>query len=171
MPKIDNAVLTMLSALNASHEVTDTIAPVLSGALTDLHRIADALEKMTTPQVTINKYAPVTVTVDNPGAVFADNEPLESQVQRLATHIVSLDIGEPSQSQGAIDTAIRLLTELKERRNTPLPLGSADDFAAWLTVQPEMIKVGASEPVYPMFDALKKYQSIKQLTPDAKSPS
>jgi hypothetical protein len=38
-------------------------------------------------------------------------ESLESQVQRLADFIVEFVPGEPSQSEGAIDTAIRLLTD------------------------------------------------------------
>ena len=38
-------------------------------------------------------------------------EPLESQVDRLAKFILKEIPGEPSQNQGAIDTAIRLLKE------------------------------------------------------------
>jgi hypothetical protein len=38
-------------------------------------------------------------------------EPLESQVERLARFIMENIPGEPSQSEGAIDTAIRLLSE------------------------------------------------------------
>jgi hypothetical protein len=38
-------------------------------------------------------------------------EDLASQVDRLAKFIMSEIPGEPSQSQGAVDTAIRLLTE------------------------------------------------------------
>lgn len=42
-------------------------------------------------------------------ARLAENESLESQVNRLATFIMENIPGEPSQNQGAIDTAIRLL--------------------------------------------------------------
>lgn len=37
------------------------------------------------------------------------NESLDSQVDRLANYIMNNIPGEPSQNQGAIDTAIRLL--------------------------------------------------------------
>lgn len=43
---------------------------------------------------------------------MTDNEPLESQVNRLAEFIMHNIPGEPSQSQGAVDTAIRLLASL-----------------------------------------------------------
>lgn len=38
-----------------------------------------------------------------------DNEPLELQVERLAQFILDNIPGEPSQNEGAIDVAIRLL--------------------------------------------------------------
>ena len=44
------------------------------------------------------------------------NESLDSQVSRLASFIMSEIPGEPSQDQGAIDTAIRLLSRHAEVR-------------------------------------------------------
>jgi len=43
------------------------------------------------------------------GALPGGGEPLDSQVQRLADYILKEVEGEPSQNEGAIDTAIRLL--------------------------------------------------------------
>lgn len=43
-------------------------------------------------------------------------ESLESQVERLANFIMQNIPGEPSQSQGAVDTAIRLLTALQSEK-------------------------------------------------------
>lgn len=43
-----------------------------------------------------------------------DHEPLESQVNRLAEFIMAEVPGEPSQSEGAIDTAIRIITSLRD---------------------------------------------------------
>jgi hypothetical protein len=40
-----------------------------------------------------------------------DGEPLYLQVRRLGTYIIDHVPGEPSQSEGAVDTAIRLLTD------------------------------------------------------------
>lgn len=45
---------------------------------------------------------------------MTDNESLESQVKRLAEFITDWITGEPSQSQGAIDTAMRLLAEYSQ---------------------------------------------------------
>ena len=43
------------------------------------------------------------------------HESLESQVKRLAGFIIAEVPGEPSQSEGAIDTAIRIIRELQKR--------------------------------------------------------
>lgn len=45
------------------------------------------------------------------GTMKDENESLESQVKRLADFIMQEVPGEPSQAEGAIDTAIRLLKE------------------------------------------------------------
>jgi len=43
-----------------------------------------------------------------------DNEPLESQIGRLARFIMAEFPGEPSRPEGAVDTAIRLLRKCNE---------------------------------------------------------
>lgn len=65
------------------------------------------------------------------------------------------------------DERVRLQSEneslrhdLNEQRYA-MPAGSAADFAVWLTVQPNALKVGASETVYAIFDALKEYEKQK----------
>jgi hypothetical protein len=50
------------------------------------------------------------------GIPGADNEPLNFQTARLGTFILDEFPGEPSQNQGAIDTAIRLLRQFKPHR-------------------------------------------------------
>jgi len=44
-------------------------------------------------------------------------EPLEREVQKLADFIMYLDIGEPSQSVGAVDCAITIMTRLLAERS------------------------------------------------------
>lgn len=39
------------------------------------------------------------------------------------------------------------------------------EFAAWLTTRETVIKVGGSETVYAMFEALDEFQKMKQVAP------
>lgn len=48
-------------------------------------------------------------------------EPLDSQIQRLANFIMAEIPGEPSQNEGAIDTAIRLLRLHNSKPQTVAP--------------------------------------------------
>ncbi len=52
------------------------------------------------------------------------NESLESQVNRLAKFIMEKFPGEPSQDQGAVDTAIRLLSTVALSQDTESPVTS-----------------------------------------------
>jgi hypothetical protein len=49
--------------------------------------------------------------IDNPSALGDSGESAEVQIDRLAKFIMNEIPGEPSQSEGAVDTAIRLLRE------------------------------------------------------------
>lgn len=63
-----------------------------------------------------------------------DNEPLESQVERLGQFILAQLPNEPSQNQGAIDTAIRLLDDSKHSASMSFHvLASWDDVQAKAT--------------------------------------
>lgn len=44
-----------------------------------------------------------------------NNESLDSQINRLANFIMESIKGEPSKSEGAVDCAIRIMTEMKQR--------------------------------------------------------
>lgn len=55
------------------------------------------------------------------GTAGGDNEPLPKQTERLARYITENFPGEPSQNQGAIDTAIRLLDELRTGNRIEFP--------------------------------------------------
>ena len=53
---------------------------------------------------------------ENPATT--DNEPPWEQIGRLADFIQGLDCGEPSQSEGAVDTAIRMIKTLRAELST-----------------------------------------------------
>jgi hypothetical protein len=44
---------------------------------------------------------------------------------------------------------------------TQFTQGSIDDFAMWLTTRPEVLKVGATEPVPNMIAVLQEYRKLK----------
>ena len=63
------------------------------------------------------------------------SEPIQAQVDRLASFILAEVDGEPSQSEGAIDTAIRVI-----RERTPVstrPSEALNLFMGWLTTRAE----------------------------------
>lgn len=64
-----------------------------------------------------------------------ENESLNSQINRLANFIMENVPGEPSQNQGAVDTAIRIMEEqLKVTR----PSEALFLFMGWLTSREEV---------------------------------
>lgn len=146
--------------------------------LSDVNRIADAIEKLGTFSlksvggengVTLGGFngEPKCPECGMLGRVHAIdcrqryNEPLSNQTERLASFITRRFPGEPSQS---IDTAIRLLSSYVSgdaiRRPPDFPFldGSAEDFATWLTVQPNELRSGANHPSPNMWDAIAKYR-------------
>lgn len=175
------------------YEAADAGASLLADALTDVNRIADAIETISVDGIgniiqgiKLSEADRAAVIRDrerrsiNPDSVAAGddyepvwndepgdaNEPLEKQTERLGAFILENFPGEPSQNQGAIDTAIRLLTKSDGKAISgynPGPEGgtvpgSAEDFAAFLTTRPDVIKVGANETVYAVFNAVKEYR-------------
>lgn len=63
-----------------------------------------------------------------------DHEPLNVQIDRLASFIIGEVLGEPSQNEGAIDTAIRII---REQQATPRPSEVLNLFMGWLTTRKE----------------------------------
>jgi hypothetical protein len=63
------------------------------------------------------------VEVDRVG----EEESTEEQVERLAKAIIDLDVGEPSASEGAVDTAIRMLRHAYQVRTTVDELADPTD--------------------------------------------
>jgi hypothetical protein len=63
--------------------------------------------------------------MSEPKEKIMDNETLESQVDRLANFIMAEVPGEPSQSEGAIDTAIRIIRSLQK----PAPPAESSEFS------------------------------------------
>jgi hypothetical protein len=84
---------------------------------------------------------------DRAGRTSAENEQLRAERVKL---------------QGENES---LRHDLEEAR-AAMPDGSARDFAIWLTVQPTPIRVGGSETVYAIFDALADYEKQKNLDPE-----
>lgn len=58
-------------------------------------------------------------------------EPLQDQIDRLATFIMDNVLGEPSQSEGAVDTAIRLLSTRPVPAPPPEPVEEETADFAW----------------------------------------
>jgi len=54
-------------------------------------------------------------------------ESLKSQIDRLAAFIMEEVPGEPSQNEGAVDTAIRVIRELRAWKNERTCFGVQDD--------------------------------------------
>ena len=75
----------------------ETAGPKSSG----IHELADAVDDLLSR-------LPVVPVSDNERKIVPES--LESQIERLATFIMDNVPGEPSQSEGAVDTAIRLLS-------------------------------------------------------------
>lgn len=66
--------------------------------------------------------------------------------------------------QSVINLITDLSAKLRDARAKPAPASTADDFAGWLTVQPEVVECGASVPIYQMMEKLAEYKKLKNIT-------
>lgn len=82
--------------------------------------------------------------------------------------LVTLGMTQPHADAVALGTAALLgfgvdlmLAWFRKRAIERKAGGVAGDFIAWLMTRDEVIKLGASEPVYPAIDALDEYRRAK----------
>ena len=85
-------------------------------------------------------------------AYWAVGESLESQIDRLAKFIMNNVPGEPSQSQGAVDTAIRLLSAMRTKAEIESELERLEGFSSsqlltkgWVAALKWVLKLEASD--------------------------
>ena len=88
------------------------------------------------------------------------NKTLESQLERLSNFILNEIPGEPSQNEGAIDTAIRIM---KEQEKVTRPSEALNLFMGWLTTRKEVSgPFSSSHTVGDLPDLIGEYIKIQK---------